>query len=926
MHTLLVNTGGRGDAPPFPVIDEFWIGGAGRASRPHRTGRRAGGGLFFRFILLLALVGLAKSPAHAAEEPRPNVLVVHSYHVGMAWADDVTRGLHEQLAREAELVFTHLDIKRFPDPRREQALVAEIAAKVAISRPAVVVAIDDFAYDFLVRHRATLIPDLPLVFGGVNFWSGDRPEQVSGVVEPNNLTDTVQLALTLHPQTRRLVVVNDRTETGRANRAALEPVLAKLTGQSVLFLGHGSFAETEAALAKLDPRHDVVLLLSWNIDATNATRSYETAIARARAFSPAPLYGVWDFYFGQGLVGGYLLDGATHGGEVAHIVSAVLHGKDIDTIPITTHGRTDLRLDERELKRFGISPEVIPPGAEIRYREANPLAQHARLITTVAVVLILQGITIVWLVLARASRKRAEASLRTSEADLRLTLESINDAVISTDASAQITRMNPVAEQLTGWQHGEAHGRAWNEVVRLVELDTGSPAADPTKTVLSTGKTENPSPVRLIHRNGSKRTISYSMAPIRDNRDGFGGTVTAFHDITAQIRLEEQLRQAQKMESLGLLAGGVAHDFNNVLQAIYGNLQLIREPAATTEENNACLDEIGRAAARAADLTRQLLAFGRRQKLAPTTIDLAVQTESLLKMVRRLIGIDIKVSFAAEAGCFWVKADGGQIDQVILNLCLNARDAMPQGGRLSLELDHISFSAQDSSASSWIQPGNYVLLTVADTGSGMDKQTLDRIFEPFFTTKPTGHGTGLGLSVVQGIVQQHEGLINAYSEPGVGTTFRVYLPAWDTPGPATPALAPETRTVSPRTTPTTVLLAEDDLATRNTACKILRRHGCKVLAVADGEEACAIAAAHEGRIDVAVLDVVMPRLGGPETARRLMSSRPGMPIILCSGHPGAIPGQTSFTDEWLWLTKPYAASELLRHIDALMDQGSSPPV
>jgi CheY-like chemotaxis protein len=184
----------------------------------------------------------------------------------------------------------------------------------------------------------------------------------------------------------------------------------------------------------------------------------------------------------------------------------------------------------------------------------------------------------------------------------------------------------------------------------------------------------------------------------------------------------------------------------------------------------------------------------------------------------------------------------------------------------------------------------------------------------------------LGLAVVQGIVQQHEGLINAYSEPGIGTTFRVYLPASDLPGSMiSSALTVSSTATTPRTTPATVLLAEDDPATRATACKTLRRHGCKVIAVADGEEACVAAAAHQGRIDVAVLDVVMPRLGGPETARRLMGVRPGMPIILCSGHPGAMPRQTQFTQEWHWLTKPYPAAELLNQIDAIIDKRPLPP-
>ena len=869
-------------------------------------------------ILLAVFVTVSAAPlALRAASPgdRPHVLVVHSYHDGMPWTAGVSAGLREKVGAAAELVAVHLDVKRFPAPAREAFHLAAIAEAIAEARPEAIVTVDDYAYDFVLRHRAKLGPDLPMIFGGVNYWNGRRPPGVSGVREAFDLAATLQLALSLHREARRVVVVNDASETGRANRIALDHAGLDLGGRSLLHVGTGTFAETEALLATLDARRDVVLLLSWNLDSTGATRSYELAVARAHALSNAPIYGVWDFLFGHGIVGGHLLDGHTHGAEIGGLVCAVLDGVPVDTLPVVEKCRTRLLLDARELERFRVPASRLPAGAEIRFRPPSVLRENAPAIAGIALIIVLQGVTIAGLFASRLRRQRAERSQLCTEHDLQLTLHSINDAVLSTDAAGRITRMNPVAEELSGWTLAEARNRAVPEVLALTKRDREEPLGDLTQPVRTRGESIRHAQARLTHRQGNRRHIAYSLAPIRDADGTITGAVTVFRDISDTLRLEEQLRQAQKMESIGLLAGGVAHDFNNVLQVIYGSLQFARDPGSTPAERAEALGEIARAAERATALTRQLLAFGRRQKLTPRDVDLAAQVDDTLKMVRRLIGVDIVVSFPAPRETYWARVDPGQIEQVVLNLCLNARDAMPGGGRLTLDLTHKTFTEDDAAATPWVQAGHFVCLSVTDTGTGIDPDTCRRIFEPFFSTKPAGQGTGLGLSVVQGIVQQHEGLINVYSEVGIGTTFRVYLPALAAAGrrPATqPPFVPLARPTTQR--PLTVLLAEDEPATRSTTRRILRQQGFNVLTVSDGEEACTVAAAHHGPIDVAVLDVVMPRLGGPEAARRLLALRPGLPIVLCSGHPGAIPHQTEIDLAWRWLTKPYPAAELIRAI------------
>ncbi len=851
------------------------------------------------------------------------MLVVLSYHVGMEWEDEVLKGLRARVGERADLVLLQLDVKRFPKPGRERAMEANFVSKAAMSRPAVVVAIDDYAYEFVQERRALLHDSVPLLFGGVNFLAGDPPPRTGGVVEAIDIGGTLALARRLLPLSRRLVVVNDSTETGRANEATLVQVLAAQPGDwEVLRLGAGTFAETEAALAGLDPVRDAVLLLSWNLDATGVARTYEEAVRAARAASPAPLFGVWGFYFGHGLLGGALLDGQVHGREVGDLLALALERADGSPLPLVARCRTELRIDDRELRRFGIDRARVPPEARVEFVAYSFWREHFAQLVLVLGVITVQAVLIAWLLWLRRRQRATERRLRASEADLRHTLDSIGDAVVVVDPRGTILRMNPVAERLTGRAAAAAIGRPLAEVLHLRAAEGGAPLADPVARALVRSPAEHvPQRAVLAGAGGPARILEYSAAPVHDVDGGLRGAVLALRDVTLQQRTEAQLRQAQKTEAVGRLVGGVAHDFNNLLLVIRGSVELARQPGSEAGETADYLREIDEAAQRAAELTRQLLAFGRQQRLQVRPVDLALLLDATLKMVRRVLPETISVERrGAAAGC-WARVDAGQIEQVVVNLCVNARDALPAGGRIVLELVPTLLAETDLATNPLARPGSYQMVAVTDDGVGMDAETQRRIFEPFFSTKPVGRGTGLGLSVVQGIVQQHEGWIGVQSEPGRGTTFRVYLPATDAPAPPVerPAVAAAGRPGSGESA--TVLLAEDDPAVRRIAGGVLRSHGYQVLEVGDGEEACNTAAAHTGTIDVAVLDVVMPRMSGPEAARRLQRMRPGLPILLCSGYSGMMPKETTVAPDWQWLAKPYPVADLLERVHRMLGAG-----
>ena len=383
--------------------------------------------------------------------------------------------------------------------------------------------------------------------------------------------------------------------------------------------------------------------------------------------------------------------------------------------------------------------------------------------------------------------------------------------------------------------------------------------------------------------------------------------------------LEKQLAQAQKMEAVGRLAGGVAHDFNNILQAIIGCIELARRTEDDVEQRK-YIDEIGDGAMKAAALTRQLLAFSRQQVIELKKISLNDLIENFLRMIRRTIGEDIKVTLIPCEGPALVRADQGQVEQILLNLCVNARDAMPKGGVILIETAFHRLDEEYCGKNLEARAGEFIALSVSDTGCGMDQVTMSRIFEPFFTSKRQGRGTGLGLAMVYGIVKQHGGFIRVYSEPGKGSRFKVYLPAVN--GQVTRLAASESLSEVGGTE--TIFLAEDNESVRRFAGKLLRNAGYNVITAGDGRESIELLEKKIADVDIAILDVVMPYCGGQEVYRAICRLRPDLPVLFSSGY-SANAEQTDFAAaEGLELIqKPYKPSLLLKKIRDILDSSNT---
>jgi len=382
-----------------------------------------------------------------------------------------------------------------------------------------------------------------------------------------------------------------------------------------------------------------------------------------------------------------------------------------------------------------------------------------------------------------------------------------------------------------------------------------------------------------------------------------------------RILLEEQCRQAQKMEAIGQLAGGIAHDFNNILQAITGYSTMLLEILAEGDEAHEYAEEISRGAERAAALTRQLLTFSRRQVVEMEDLEINDVVHGMSKMILRLIGESIEMKIVTGAPCS-IRADRAQIEQVLLNLCLNARDAMPEGGTLAIKTENVMISKESWGAHRWASPGHYALISITDNGCGMHTDTLEHIYEPFFTTKDVGKGTGLGLATAYGIVRQHKGMIQADSKLGLGTTFSIYLPAVDEATLKKDATA----IAHAKGGAETILVAEDEEPLRKLVAHVLKRAGYTVLLAENGEEALELVEKHAGSIDLCLLDMVMPKMGGKAVYDTLKEQYPGLQFLFTSGYNTAAIDKDFVLQKGIELIqKPCAPNALLTKIRQILD-------
>jgi PAS domain S-box-containing protein len=511
------------------------------------------------------------------------------------------------------------------------------------------------------------------------------------------------------------------------------------------------------------------------------------------------------------------------------------------------------------------------------------------------------------------ARQRDEAELRMRDR----AMAAVSQGIVITDARRQprpIVYVSPGFEQITGYTAAELLGR---DTSFLVGKGTDSATFERLEQSIRVGRG---CAVELLsyRKDGGTFWQNVQVSPVVGADGQVTHMVGVCTDVTARRDLEAQFRQAQKMEAVGQLAAGIAHDFNNVLSVILAYTSLMIDRLKPSDPMRVDLEQVRRAGDRAAALTRQLLVFSRRQSHRPIVLDLGERLTGMESMLRHLLGEDTQLSIVTSHAPGWIQGDSGQLEQVVMNLVVNARDAMPSGGKLTLETTNVALDETYAAAHPGVAPGPYVRLTVTDTGVGMDAATRERLFEPFFTTKEEGKGTGLGLSTVFGIVKQSEGHIQVESEPGQGTTFKIHFPR------ATQAVLRPTPAIAAASTlrgTETILVVDDSEPVRATTCAILRHHGYDVLDAQNGGEALLLCEQHQGPIQLLLTDVRMPRMSGVRLAERLLPLRPGLKVLFLSGDLETadrpdLPGVTP-----VFLQKPILPDDLVRKVREVIDGG-----
>ncbi len=600
-----------------------------------------------------------------------------------------------------------------------------------------------------------------------------------------------------------------------------------------------------------------------------------------------------------------------------------LVGQKIEVL-VPARSRKEHRQDR---KHFVVQPKIRRMGAGLdlsgRRKDGTEFPVEIALspVQTESGVLVLSAIRDI------SDRKRVEEELRRVHSELerqqnrqlweyqtRLAsiVDSSEDAIIGKTLDGIITSWNKGAERIYGYAAEEVVGKS-------ISIIAPKDRSDEIPRILERiGRGESMQYFESVRvaKDGRRLNVSLSVSPIRDTEQKIVGASAIARNITERIRSEEQLRQSQKMEAVGRLAGGLAHDFNNILGILTSCNELVRDRVDAKSEASSYLDTMREAIQRGASLTRQLLAFSRKQVLQPEVLDLNLRLKETSKLLRPLMGDDVEIVIVKRSENAIVEADPGQLDQIVLNLAVNARDAMPQGGKLVLETADVDFDENFARAHPPMTAGKYVMLAVSDTGTGMDEATVPHIFEPFFTTKEAGKGTGLGLATVYGIVKQNGGHIWVYSEPGHGTTFKIHLPSAEYKIGGSPQA--EAQASPPRRQGTKILLVEDDNIMRRLTRQMLEEHGYAVVEASDGKAALEQVLADSAGIELVLTDVVMRSLSGPELVRRLKDSHPKIKALYMSGYTGELIAQPELAGGRALLEKPFTRAALLKAVDAAL--------
>ena len=873
-----------------------------------------------RLVILVVLAAVFAAmlgiPPAVAVAPPSSVLILNSYDQGYSWTDGEVAGIRSVLDESPssiQLSVEYLDWRRFPSQQNYDQVEKLLQTRYGADRLDVLIVTDNPALNFALDHRSSLFAGVPIVFCGINDYQTSLlrgAKDVTGVAEEINPSGTLTLALRLHAHATSVYIITDFTETGLAVRQTIQSVVLEFQDRAAFtFSPDATVAELMDAVAAL-PSNTIILAAPFIRDRDGVFIDMLEFTAELARHTSLPIYGIYEQGLGQGIVGGVLTSPQLEGTKAGDLVARILAGEPAGSIPVVTRQSTHVAFDWNRLETFGIPVSSLPVGATVINRPVTILDTNRRLVVFTIVVMLFLVLGIVFLAINDVRRERAEArALRLATA-----IEQAAEAIAITDPNGVVTYINPAFEHATGFPDAESRGR---NIRGLLGDEVALPLERRAEEHLTTYDSWKKK-ITSVRKDGSLVELDLTVSPVRGPGDEVANYTYVGRDITQEAALEEQLRQSQKLEGIGLLAGGVAHDFNNILTGILGYANMLEPDAAPGSTMQEGLHVIQQAAERAAELTKQLLSFARRGKRQNTTVDLNSTILEVVSLLTRTVNKNISVTEHFDTDQATVLGDPGQLQQIVLNLAINGRDAMPQGGNLTFRTWRQALDAEQVMAHPGAEPGVFVALSVSDTGVGIEKKNLRRIFEPFFTTKALDKGTGMGLAMVYGIVKAHQGFVDVESDIGKGTTFTVYVPATD----VVPATAHAANL--PRKGHGHILVVDDEEVVRKLTHEMLQRSGYDVVTAADTTEAVTWYRAHPHEADLVIIDMVMPGKDGQECFKALKAIDPDVRAILSTGY--GLDGHAQDTlDAGMvgYVQKPYHMEDLITAVaDALADQPS----
>ncbi len=872
-------------------------------------------GLAAGVLLALVLTLHLAAPDQAQAGEKKNIFYLNSYHNGYLWSDHILKGIQDLFKERddylIDLQVEYMDSKKYSGEPMIAMLLEHYRQKFSHTRFDAIIVSDDNAYNFMLRYQSQLFPGVPLVFCGVNdFRRGqiaDRPN-ITGVVENPNFIETIQVALSLHPDKTKMLIIGDKSLTGRAIQNQLRAVAPAFAGRLEFEFQEDMGLDELLAWLPTLPDDRFLFMVPIYLDAHQQFYSADEVLSLIHRTVNIPIYSAWAFLLGHGIVGGKLHDGVMEGRLAAQMALRILGGEPPTTIPVKEIFDDPYMFDYNVLEQFKIKESQLPSGSILINEPYNFYTINKQIfwiiITSFAVLLFV----VLLLVTNHLQKRTVEKELQQSQRMLRLVLDTIPLLVYWKDRELRYMGVNRAFLDFFGFAT-EEEVLSKPDAVILERPDYARRAAQADQMVMNTNRPLLRVEWEFENIRGLSRVLEIAKVPLHDREGQVVGILSTAEDVTQRASLERQLLQSQKMEAIGTLAGGIAHDFNNILTSIINSIELALMDGPEDALITADLTRALKAGQRGSRLVKQILAFSRPSQAEFQIIRPAEAVHEALGLIKASLPKYIEVKEHIEAETAFCQADPTQLNQIVMNLCTNAFQAMrDQGGELEVTLVEEDLDAAGAKPLN-LSPGPYLRLSIADTGPGIAPEILDKIFDPFFTTKGKAEGTGLGLAVVLGIVRNHGGGIRLESAPFERTAFDIFLPRITQPQPE--GVADQNQATMGRGS---ILFVEDDEDQLATAPRMLSRLGYQVTPCRSALMAIEALERAPEAFDLVLTDYDMPEMDGIELAHRLETLVPGLPVVLVSGRLGAVQNWPSGGNIRKLVHKPYDQAAMAQAI------------